>query len=293
MYLKQLELQGFKSFPDKTVVTFGHDITAIVGPNGSGKSNISDAIRWVMGEQNSRSLRGQKMEDVIFGGTEKRAQVGFAEATLVLDNSDRSLQYDADELMITRRYYRSGESEFYINRQSVRLRDVNEMFMDTGLGREGYSNISQGRIDEILSLKSTDRREIFEEAAGISKYRHRKEETERRLATTQDNLLRIGDKISELELQVEPLREQSEKAKKYLAFREELRGVEVAVWLHNLEKLSATARKAEEDYHSAAFILQQEHAALDELYLTGETLTFDLNNRDVQTDQMREHIAQS
>ena len=293
MYLKQLELQGFKSFPDKTVVTFGHDITAIVGPNGSGKSNISDAIRWVMGEQNSRSLRGQKMEDVIFGGTEKRAQVGFAEATLVLDNSDRALQYDADELMITRRYFRSGESEFYINKQSVRLRDVNELFMDTGLGREGYSNISQGRIDEILSLKSTDRREIFEEAAGISKYRHRKEETERRLATTQDNLLRIGDKISELELQVEPLREQSEKAKKYLAFREELRGVEVAVWLHNLEKLSATARKAEEDYHSAAFILQQEHAALDELYLTGETLTFDLNNRDIQTEQMRERIAQS
>ena len=188
MYLKQLVIQGFKSFPDKTVVGFGHDITAIVGPNGSGKSNISDAIRWVMGEQNSRSLRGQKMEDVIFGGTEKRAPVGFAEATLVLDNSDRALHYDADELMVTRRYYRSGESEYYINKQSVRLRDVNELFMDTGLGRDGYSNISQGRIDEILSLKSTDRREIFEEAAGISKYRHRKEETERRLATTQDNL---------------------------------------------------------------------------------------------------------
>ena len=259
MYLKELIVQGFKSFADKTVVTFGHDITAIVGPNGSGKSNISDAIRWVMGEQNSRSLRGQKMEDVIFGGTAKRAQVGFAEATLVLDNSDRSLRYDADELQITRRYYRSGESEYYINRQSVRLRDINEMFMDTGLGREGYSNISQGRIDEILSVKSTDRREIFEEAAGISKYRHRKEETERRLANTEDNLLRIGDKISELELQVEPLRHQAEKAKAFLTYREELKGLEVALWLHTLEKLSATARKAEEDYHSAAFILQQEH----------------------------------
>lgn len=293
MYLKQLEIQGFKSFPDKTVVSFGHDITAIVGPNGSGKSNISDAIRWVMGEQNSRSLRGQKMEDVIFGGTEKRAQVGFAEATLVLDNSDRALRYDADELMITRRYYRSGESEFYINKQSVRLRDVNELFMDTGLGREGYSNISQGRIDEILSLKSTDRREIFEEAAGISKYRHRKEETERRLANTEENLLRIGDKISELELQVEPLREQSEKAKKFLTFRDELKGVEVALWLHNLDKLSATARKAEEDYHSAAFILQQEHAALDQLYVTAETLSFDLHNRDMQTDQLREQISES
>ncbi len=293
MYLKQLELQGFKSFPDKTVVSFGHDITAIVGPNGSGKSNISDAIRWVMGEQNSRTLRGQRMEDVIFGGTEKRSQVGFAEATLVLDNSDRALRYDADELMITRRYYRSGESEFYINKQSVRLRDVNELFMDTGLGREGYSNISQGRIDEILSLKSTDRREIFEEAAGISKYRHRKEETERRLANTEENLLRIGDKISELELQVEPLREQSEKAKKYLTYRDELKGVEVALWLRSLDKLSATARKAEEDYHSAAFILQQEHTALDQLYVTAETLRFDLHNRDLQTDQLREQISES
>ena len=293
MYLRQLEIQGFKSFPDRTVISFGHDITAIVGPNGSGKSNISDAIRWVMGEQNSRSLRGQKMEDVIFGGTEKRAQVGFAEATLVLDNSDRAIRYDADELMITRRYYRSGESEYYINKQSARLRDINELFMDTGLGREGYSNISQGRIDEILSVKSTDRREIFEEAAGISKYRHRKEETERRLANTEDNLLRIGDKISELELQVEPLREQSEKAKKFLAYRDELKGFEVALWLHTLEKLSATARKAEEDYHSAAFILQQEHTALDQLYVTAETLTFDLHNRDAQIDVLREQIAQA
>ncbi len=293
MYLKSLEIQGFKSFPDKTVIAFGHDITAIVGPNGSGKSNISDAIRWVMGEQNSRTLRGQRMEDVIFGGTEKRAQVGFAEATLVLDNSDRALRYDADELMITRRYYRSGESEYYINKQSVRLRDIHEMFMDTGLGREGYSNISQGRIDEVLSLKSTDRREIFEEAAGISKYRHRKEETERRLSTTQDNLLRIGDKISELELQVEPLREQAEKAKRYLTYREELKGVEVAVWLQTLERLSATARKAEEDYNSAVFILQQEHDALDKLYVTSETLTFDLHHRDMQTEQLRELISQT
>ena len=293
MHLKQLEVQGFKSFPDRTVVSFGHDITAIVGPNGSGKSNISDAIRWVMGEQNSRSLRGQKMEDVIFGGTEKRAQVGFAEATLVLDNADRALRYDADELMITRRYFRSGESEYYINKQSVRMRDVHELFMDTGLGREGYSNISQGRIDEILSLKSVDRREIFEEAAGISKYRHRKEETERRLAHTEDNLLRIGDKISELELQVVPLREQAEKAKAYLTYRDELKGLEVALWLHTLEKLSATARKAEEDYHSAAFILQQEHENLEKFYVTTETLTFDLHNRDMLTEQLREQISQS
>ncbi len=292
MYLKYLEIQGFKSFPDKTRVSFGHDITAIVGPNGSGKSNISDAIRWVMGEQNSRTLRGQKMEDVIFGGTEKRGPVGFAEATLVLDNTDRALRYDADELMITRRYYRSGESEYYINKQSVRLKDIHELFMDTGLGREGYSNISQGRIDEILAVKSTDRREVFEEAAGISKYRHRKEETERRLVNTQDNLLRIGDKISELELQVEPLREQAEKAKKYIAYRDELKGVEVALWLRSLERLSATARKAEEDYHSAAFILQQEHAALEALYAGSETLSEDLRQRDVQIDLIRQEIAE-
>ena len=291
MHLKELEVQGFKSFPDKTIITFGSDITAIVGPNGSGKSNISDAILWVMGEQNSRTLRGQKMEDVIFGGTLKRKQVGFAEATLILDNSDRALSYDSDELMITRRYYRSGESEYYINKQSVRLRDINELFMDTGLGREGYSNISQGRIDEILSVKSTDRREIFEEAAGISKYRHRKEETERRLASTEDNLLRIGDKISELELQVEPLRQQAEKAKAYLAYREELKGLEVALWLRTLDRLSATARKAEEDYHSANFILQQEHEALDNMYVTGETLTFDLHQRDLQIDGLREKIS--
>ena len=214
MYLKALEIQGFKSFPDKTVLNFGEDITAIVGPNGSGKSNVSDAIRWVMGEQSSKSLRGAKMEDVIFGGTQKRAAVGYAEATLVLDNQAGQLRIETPEVAITRRYYRSGESEYFINRQSARLRDINELLMDTGLGKEGYSNIGQGKVDEILALKSTDRREVFEEAAGISKYRHRKEETERRLANTEDNLLRIGDKISELELQVEPLREQAEKAKK-------------------------------------------------------------------------------
>ena len=218
MYLKAIEIQGFKSFPDKTVLTFGSDFTAIVGPNGSGKSNISDAIRWVMGEMSTKALRGSKMEDVIFGGTLKRAQVSFAEVSLILDNSEHTFDHDGTEIMVTRRFYRSGESEYYINRQSARLKDINEMFMDTGLGREGYSNIGQGRIDEILSAKATDRREIFEEAAGISKYRHRKEETERKLQQTRDNLLRINDKISELELQVNPLREQAEKAKKYLVF---------------------------------------------------------------------------
>ncbi len=291
MYLKSLEVQGFKSFPDKTLIRFGDDITAIVGPNGSGKSNISDAILWVMGEQSTKTLRGAKMEDVIFGGTQKRAAVGFAEATLTLDNSDRALPYDSDEVMITRRYYRSGDSEYYINRQSARLRDINEMFMDTGLGREGYSNIGQGRIDEILSLKSADRREIFEEAAGISKYRHRKEETERKLAHTEDNLMRIGDKVSELELQLEPLRVQSEKATKYLALREELQGVEVAVWMDRLEKLSADAKKAEEDFASASFVLQQAHEDLEKLYLSTEQMGADLRHQNGVVDTLREQVS--
>ena len=287
MYLKSLEVQGFKSFPDKTLIRFGDDITAIVGPNGSGKSNISDAILWVMGEQSSKTLRGAKMEDVIFGGTQKRPAVGFAEATLTLDNTDRALPYDADEVMVTRRYYRSGDSEYYINKQSARLRDIHEMFMDTGLGREGYSNIGQGRIDEILSLKSADRREIFEEAAGISKYRHRKEETERKLEKTEDNLMRIGDKVSELELQLEPLKVQSEKAKKYLELKDELQGVEVAVWLDTLDKLSAAAKKAEEDYASASFVLQQAHDDLEKLYATAESLGESLRRKDGELETVR------
>ena len=291
MYLKSLEVQGFKSFPDKTLIRFGDDITAIVGPNGSGKSNISDAILWVMGEQSTKTLRGAKMEDVIFGGTQKRAAVGFAEATLTLDNTDRALAYDADEVMVTRRFYRSGDSEYYINRQSARLRDIHELFMDTGLGREGYSNIGQGRIDEILSRKSAERREIFEEAAGISKYRHRKEETERKLAHTEDNLLRIGDKVSELELQLEPLRVQSEKAKKYLELKDELQGAEVAVWLDRLEKLSAEAKKAEEDFASASFVLQQAHEDLEKLYAATEQMGNDLRNQNGEVDSIRVKLS--
>ncbi len=295
MYLKSLEVQGFKSFPDKTLIRFGDDITAIVGPNGSGKSNISDAILWVMGEQSTKTLRGAKMEDVIFGGTQKRSAVGFAEATLTLDNSDRALAYDADEVMVTRRYYRSGDGEYYINRQSARLRDIHELFMDTGLGREGYSNIGQGRIDEILSLKSADRREIFEEAAGISKYRHRKEETERKLANTEDNLMRIGDKVSELEMQLEPLKQQSEKAKKYLELKEELQGVEVAVWLDTLDKLSAAAKKAEEDYASASFVLQQAHDELEKLYRQSEELAQLLREKDgaLETARVKSNMLES
>ena len=186
MYLKALEIQGFKSFPDKTRLNFDQEITAIVGPNGSGKSNISDAILWVMGEQRTKTLRGGKMEDVIFGGTEKRSPMGFAQVSLILDNSTGIFDTENTEVMITRRYYRSGESEYYINRESVRLKDINNLLMDTGLGRDGYSIIGQGRIGEIVSSRSTDRREVFEEAAGISRYRYRKEEAERKLEKTEE-----------------------------------------------------------------------------------------------------------
>ena len=292
MYLKALEIQGFKSFPDKTVLNFGEDITAIVGPNGSGKSNISDAIRWVMGEQSAKGLRGAKMEDVIFGGTEKRAQVGFAQVTLVLDNTEGIFPtMEESEVAVTRRYYRSGESEYYINRQSVRLKDVTELFMDTGMGKEGYSIIGQGKIDEILSTRSGDRREIFEEAAGISKFRHRKEDSERKLERTQENLVRINDKIAELELQVEPLRDQAEKAKKYLVLRDELRLLEISVWLENLDNLKVQARKTEADFRAAEAARDEARSALDALYAEGERFGEKMREKDVEAESIRGEAA--
>ena len=291
MYLKALEIQGFKSFPDKTTLTFGEDITAIVGPNGSGKSNISDAIRWVMGEQSTRALRGGKMEDVIFGGTERRKQLGFAEVSLVLDNTEHFFPMDDSEIMVTRRYYRSGESEYYINRRSVRLKDVNELFMDTGLGREGYSIIGQGKIDEILSVKSADRREVFEEAAGISRYRHRKEEAERKLEHTQENLLRIGDKVDELELQVEPLKVQSEKAKKFLILRDELRILEISVWMEQLEKLRINNLKVTTDFEQAVRQRNEAQQALERLYAASEEYARQMREKDIQADQLRFQMA--
>ena len=293
MYLKALEIQGFKSFPDKTVLNFGEDITAIVGPNGSGKSNVSDAIRWVMGEQSSKSLRGAKMEDVIFGGTEKRSQMGFAQVTLVLDNTEHIFpRMEESEVAVTRRYYRSGESEYYINKQSVRLRDVNELFMDTGMGREGYSIVGQGKIDEILSVKSADRREIFEEAAGISKFRHRKEETERKLERTEENLVRINDKIAELELQVGPLRSQAEKAKKYLILRDELRTLEISVWLENLDKIKTDSIKLNTDYALAQQELEHANAALDELYAASEQFAEKAHANDMEQERLRTECAE-
>ncbi|MBR2453131.1 MAG: AAA family ATPase, partial [Clostridia bacterium] len=236
MHLKSVELQGFKSFADKIYLDFNNGITAIVGPNGSGKSNISDAIRWVMGEQSVRSLRGSRMEDVIFAGTEVRKPQGFAEVSLTLDNSDGELPVDFEEVVITRRVYRSGEGEYFINHASCRLRDIHELFMDTGIGREGYSIVGQGKIDEILSNKSEDRRRIFEEAAGITKYKYRKNEAEKKLEKTNDNLTRVNDIMTELSSQIEPLRIQSEKAKKYLNLRDELKVIDVSVSVAEIVK---------------------------------------------------------
>ncbi|MBO5358581.1 MAG: chromosome segregation protein SMC [Clostridia bacterium] len=245
MLLSSIEIQGFKSFADKTVLKFGKGITAVVGPNGSGKSNISDAVRWVLGEQSTKSLRGQSMEDVIFGGTETRRPHGFCEVTLNINNTDRSLNFDNDFVSITRRYYRSHESEYAINNVSVRLKDIHELFMDTGLGRDGYSMIGQGKIDNIISSKSNERRDIFEEAAGISKYRYRKLEAERKLAAAQDNLLRLHDIVDELEARVGPLEEQSKKAEKFLKLAEEKKELEIGLWLHTLNNSKEALRSQE------------------------------------------------
>ena len=236
MYLKRLELHGFKSFADKTVLEFMPGITVVIGPNGSGKSNISDSIRWVLGEQSMKSLRGTKSEDIIFAGTETRKSLGFAEVSIVIDNSDERLPIDYTEVTVTRRIYRSGESGYFINKAPCRLKDILELFMDTGIGKDGYSIIGQGKIDEILSNKSEDRRRIFEEAAGIVKYRARKEESEKKLEQTKLNLVRINDILVEIEGNIEPLRKQSEKAKTYLDLREKLKSIEIGLFIYNINE---------------------------------------------------------
>lgn len=293
MVLKSLILQGFKSFPDRTEIKFLGGMTAIVGPNGSGKSNISDAIRWVLGEQSSRSLRGAKMEDVIFSGTAKRGPVGFAEVSLILDNSTGVFRSPFTEIMVTRRYYRSGESEYYLGKKHCRLKDIRELFMDTGLGRDGYSSIGQGRIDEILSLKSEDRREIFEEAAGITKFRVRKEEAERRLAATEENLTRIRDLYDELTRQLEPLERQAEKAEQYLALKSELRVLEVSLWLRQLNRLKADADKLSRDAEACRVQLEQAKTAQEQLYSRADRLTGELHEIDREIDALRASLRES
>lgn len=292
LYLKALEIQGFKSFPEKTTLTFENNITGIVGPNGSGKSNISDAILWVMGEQRTKTLRGSKMEDVIFGGTEKRTPLSYAQVTLLLDNSDHLFDLDTSEVSISRRYYRSGDSEYYINKEQVRLKDVNSLLMDTGLGRDGYSVIGQGRISEIISNKSADRREVMEEAAGISRFRYRKEDAERKLQKTEENLVRVNDKIEELELQVEPLRRQSEVAKKYLQIHDVLRVKEISAWMASLDKLRDNSDAVNSSYEEAKEKLAQAHAELDALYASSDSLLERMHQKDIEADDAREKLSQ-
>lgn len=273
MYLKSLEIHGFKSFPDKISLTFDKGLTAVVGPNGSGKSNIGDSVRWVLGEQSTKTLRGNKMEDVIFSGTVARKPMGFASVTLNIDNSDGKLQDMGEEVAVTRKLYRNGDSEYLINGKSVRLKDINELFMDTGLGRDGYSIIGQGRIAEIVGAKSNERRDIFEEASGISKFRYRKTEAERKLTSAQENLLRLNDILAELESRIEPLKIQSQKAEKFLVLAEEKKKLEISVWVNRLEDMTKNLEQLEEkilvsrtEYENIENDIRQQEQKLEEGY---------------------------
>ena len=291
MRLKSLQIQGFKTFPDKTKLSFEQGITSVVGPNGSGKSNISDAIRWVLGEQSPKSLRCSKMEDVVFNGTDKRKRQGYAEVTLNIDNSDRFLPFDGDEIAVTRRYYRSGESEYMINKAAVRLRDINELFMDTGLGRDGYSMIGQGKIDSIVSSKSEDRREIFEEAAGISRYRYRKIDAERKLKNTEENLLRLRDIVTELEERVGPLKKQSEKAQKFLELSEEKRGLEIALWLLTLDKSQESLKEQEEKIAIARAQYDAAEQALEDIQEENDQIYFKTGSLSSKAEELRNQVS--
>ena len=265
MVLRTLEMQGFKSFPDKTVLNFGKGINAVVGPNGSGKSNISDAVRWVLGETSTKSLRGSKMEDVIFGGTSARKALGFAQVQLTLDNSDGTLKDRGEIVTVTRRYYRSGESEYKIDGEQVRRKDIRELFMDTGLGADGYSLVGQGKIDSIISAKNEDRRELFEEAAGISRFRHKRTDAQRRLEQAQENLVRLLDILGELESRVGPLKVQSEKAAAFLDLSAEKKELEIGVWLQKLDRFTDELREQEHRIDAAGASYQICEADLAEI----------------------------
>lgn len=291
MLLKSLEIQGFKTFPDKTKLSFDRGITSIVGPNGSGKSNISDAIRWVLGEQSPKSLRCSKMEDVVFNGTDTRKKQGYAEVTLTIENKDRALPFDGDEVSVTRRYYRSGDSEYLINKAAVRLKDIHELFMDTGLGRDGYSMIGQGKIDSIVASKSEDRREIFEEAAGISRYRYRKIEAERKLKGTEENLLRLRDILQELEDRVGPLSIQAKKAEAFLEYAKEKRELEIGIWLDTLEKSAGVLREQEEKISIAKSQHERTQEEIDKISEETEAIFLQNGQQAAKMDAVRREIS--
>lgn len=291
MLLRTLEMQGFKSFPDKTELTFGKGITAVVGPNGSGKSNISDAVRWVLGETSTKSLRGSKMEDVIFGGTSARKPLGFAQVVLTLDNSDNSLKDKGEIVTVSRRYYRSGESEYKIDGEIVRRKDIHELFMDTGLGADGYSMVGQGKIDSIISAKNEDRRELFEEAAGISRFRHKRKDAERRLEQAQENLVRLLDILGELESRVGPLKTQSEKAKKFLEFSDEKKTLEIGVWLSKINKFTNELRMQEHKIDATNVSYEQCNTELENIESEIESVLAKITEINLEIEQSRSGVA--
>lgn len=287
MVLKALELHGFKSFPDKTVLTFSDGMTAVVGPNGSGKSNISDAIKWVLGEQSSKSLRGSKMEDVIFNGTAQRRPMGYAEVTLVIDNTTRMLEMDNDEVRVTRRCYRSGGSEYQLNGATVRLEDIRMLFMNTGLGRDGYSIVGQGRIDEIVTSRANNRREIFDEAAGIAKYRYKKDKAENSLRKTQDNLDRLHDILQELEDRVGPLEKQAEKAKKFLEYAGEKKELEIGLWLRTINNSRGVLRDLDAKLENARMQYESAGTSIDDFAEEVERIALAAQQLEIQMDEVR------
>ena len=292
MRLKKLILHGFKSFADHAEIVFEDGITGVVGPNGCGKSNISDAVRWVLGEQSAKSLRGAKMEDVIFNGTESRRRLAYCEVTLVFENEDHALAIDFAEVSVTRRVYRSGEGEYKINGAACRLRDIVDLFRDTGIGKDGYSLIGQGRIDEILSAKSEDRRQVFEEAAGIVKYKARKLDAQKRIQRTQENLNRVEDILAELEDRVEPLKKQSEQAREYLSLRDELKGLDLNVFLVRTERYEERIRELKESVQTLGEAILQANRSLETKSVQRDEAQTRLDTFELESGEKREVVQQ-
>ena len=293
MYLKSIEVQGFKSFANKIVFDFHNGITGIVGPNGSGKSNVSDAVRWVLGEQSAKQLRGASMQDVIFAGTENRKPLSYAYVAITMDNSDHKLAIDFEEVTVSRRVYRSGESEYLINGNPCRLKDVTELFYDTGIGKEGYSIIGQGQIERILNGKPEERRELFDEAAGIVKYKKRKATAQKKLENERENLVRVNDILAELERQVGPLEKQAEKARVYLKKKEELKTYDVNMFLLEVERIEGQLKEVQEKYGIADGQLKDANESYDNIKTEYEKLEQDIEAMEAKITEIRENISNS
>ena len=292
MRLKSIEVHGFKSFANKIVFEFKDGITGIVGPNGSGKSNVADAVRWVLGEQSARQLRGSNMQDVIFSGTENRKPMGYAYVAITLDNTDHSLPIEYDEVTVARRVYRSGESEYLINGTGCRLKDITRMFFDTGIGKEGYSIIGQGQIDKILSGKPEDRRELFDEAVGIVKFKKNKAETEKSLEQEHQNLLRVQDILDQLELQAGPLKRQSEVAKQYLEYRDEQKALDVNVFLLESDRVKELEKEYDGKLAIVSGELEETRKAYDQTKQEYTDLETEIEQREQAIERLRTQVGE-